>query len=139
MGQHDSIDRVRRMHVAAVNRGEAEAWVGTFAEDGVQMPPHARANVGRDAILGWAHALCGAFDAEFSLSVEEVRAAGGWAFERGAYAIALTPRAGGGGPIRETGTYVTIYGRRRDGAWEIARDRRRPCRPIVPWTAGGST
>ena len=43
----EAIDRVREAHVGAVNAGDAEAWAGLFADDGVQMPPHAPANVGR--------------------------------------------------------------------------------------------
>ena len=47
--------------------------------------------------------------------------AGGWAFERGGYTIALASKAGGE-PIRETGKYITKLGRRSDGTWVIARD-----------------
>ena len=47
MGQHDlraaapdldTIDRVRREHIAAVNRGDAEAWASTFR--GLMGPDH---------------------------------------------------------------------------------------------------
>ena len=117
----EEIDAVHRAHVAAVNRGDADAWVNTFAEDGVQMPPHAPANVGREAIRSWARGFCDAFHAQFALSVEEVRTAGDWAFERGAYTIALTAKAGGE-PMQETGKYITIYEKRSGGAWKIVRD-----------------
>lgn len=75
------LEAVRREHIAAVNRGDAEAWVSTFAEDGVQMLPHAPANVGRLAIRPWARGFCDAFRAQFALSVDEVKSAGDWAFE----------------------------------------------------------
>jgi hypothetical protein len=34
-----AIDKVREQHVAALNAGDANAWVAEFADDGVQMPP----------------------------------------------------------------------------------------------------
>ncbi len=45
-----SIDRVRDAHLAALNAGDAEAWVAQFTDDGVQMPPNAPANIGRTMI-----------------------------------------------------------------------------------------
>jgi ketosteroid isomerase-like protein len=88
----------------------------------VQMPPNYPANVGADAIRGWSGGMLAAFRAEFSLSPEEVQPAGtDWAFERGTYAITLTPRAGGDA-IRDAGKYITLYQRQADGAWLMARD-----------------
>jgi len=37
----ESINKVREAHIAAVNNGDADAWVATFTDDGVQMPPNA--------------------------------------------------------------------------------------------------
>jgi uncharacterized protein (TIGR02246 family) len=119
----EAINGLRCAHVAWVEQGDAEGLANCFAEDGVQMPPHAPANVGRSAIRSWLEGLFGAFDVGFSLAADEVRVAGGWAFERGAYRIALTPKGSGGEPlIREAGKYITVYARRPGGGWAIARD-----------------
>jgi ketosteroid isomerase-like protein len=119
----EAIDGLRRGHVAAVERGDVGWLVAAFAEDGMQMPPHAPANVGRQAIRSWLQGLFGAFEVGFTLSVDEVRVAGEWAFERGAYGIALTPKSDPAvEPMREAGKYITIYSRRPGGGWEIARD-----------------
>jgi uncharacterized protein (TIGR02246 family) len=116
------IQRVREAHVAALNAGDVDAWVSLFTEDGVQMPPNAPANVGREAIRAWSRAFLGAFRAAFALTVAEVQVAGDWAFERGAYRITLTPKAGGEA-IRDLGKYITLYRRDSGGAtWRIARD-----------------
>jgi uncharacterized protein (TIGR02246 family) len=115
------IESVRVAHVAAVNGGDAEGWVGAFAEDGVQMPPNAPANVGRVAIRPWVEGFLGAFRCEFALGVQEVRVTGDWAFERGGYRILLRSKAGGS-PIEDTGKYITIYQRQPAGAWKMARD-----------------
>ena len=118
----EALDRLREAHVGALNAGDAGAWVACFTADAVQMPPNYSANVGTEAIRGWSGGMLAAFRAEFSLSPEEVRLAGAdWAFERGTYAITLTPRVGGDA-IRDAGKYITLYQRQDDGAWLMARD-----------------
>ena len=116
-----AIDRVREAHVASLNQGNVDAWVGVFSEDGVQMPPNAPANVGRAMIRAWSHAFMDPFRLEFALSVDEVEIAGDWAFERGGYRVALHPKAGGH-TFRDEGKYLTLYERQTDGQWGIARD-----------------
>ncbi len=115
------IDRLRVVHAAAVNAGDAEAWAACFTDDGVQMPPNFGANAGKAAIQGWSNGFLSMFACRFGLSVEEVKAAGDWAFERGRYDITLTPRAGGQS-MNDKGKYITIYQRQSDGSWKIARD-----------------
>ena len=115
------IDRLRNVHVAALNAGDADAWAASFTDDGVQMPPHFGANVGKTPIRGWGKSVLNLFACRFSLSVEEVRVAADWAFERGRYGITLAPRAGGE-PMDDSGKYITVYQRQSDGSWKIARD-----------------
>lgn len=115
------IDRLRRVHVAALNDGDGDAWAACFTDAGVQMPPHFGNNVGKTAIRGWSQGFLSLFACRFSLSVEEVRVAADWAFERGHYRITLTPRAGGEA-LEDIGKYITVYERQSDGSWKIARD-----------------
>ena len=94
-----AIDRTRETHVDALNRGDGGGWAAAFADDAVQMPPNAPANVGKDQIRAFCGAMLGAFGAEFSLAPEEVQIAGpDCGVERGTYNITLTPK-GGGEPI----------------------------------------
>lgn len=116
-----AIDKVRDAHVAALNAGNAEAWVALFTEDGVQMPPNAPANSGRAMIGSWVRPFLDGFRLEFALAVNEVRVLGDWAFERGGYTITLHPRAGGP-PMGDVGKYVTVYQRRSGEEWQMARD-----------------
>ena len=125
----EAIDGVRAAHVAALNADDVEGWLGVFAEDGVQMPPNAPANVGKSAIRPWVEGLLGAFRCEFTLDVQEVRVSGDWAVERGAYRIMLTPKAGGT-PMEDVGKYITIYQRQPDGVWKMARDIWNSDRPL---------
>jgi len=116
-----AIDKVRDIHVGALNAGNADAWVGLFSDDGVQMPPNAPANVGRETIGPWSRGLLDNFAVQFGLTVDEVRVLGEWAFERGDYAISLTPAAGDPS-MQDSGNYVTIYQKNAGKGWQMARD-----------------
>ena len=116
-----AIDKVRDNHVAALNAGNAGAWVAQFADDAVQMPPNAPANVGKEMIGTWSGGLLSQFRVRFALTVDEVRVVGGWAFERGDYAIRLDP-ATGGPSMQDSGKYITIYQKSPSKTWQMARD-----------------
>jgi uncharacterized protein (TIGR02246 family) len=117
----EAIDRVRDAHVAAVNAGSAETWAAQFADDGVQMPPNAPANVGKTMIRSWSQAFLDQFRVQFALAVDEVRVFGEWAFERGGYTISLQPKAAGS-LMQDNGKYVTVYQRESGDSWRMARD-----------------
>jgi uncharacterized protein (TIGR02246 family) len=117
----NAIDRVREQHVAALNAGDADAWVAEFTDDGVQMPPNAPANIGKEAITAWSQGFLSHFRVQFALDVDEVRILDEWAFERGDYSIALDPSAGGSS-LKDTGKYITLYKREPSGTWRMARD-----------------
>lgn len=116
-----AIDKVRDDHVGALNAGNADGWVEQFAEDGVQMPPNAPANVGRENIARWSGGLLGNFGVRFGLTVDEVRVLGDWAFERGDYTITLSPNAGGPS-MQDHGKYLTVYRKGTGDRWQMARD-----------------
>jgi len=116
-----AISRLRDGHIAALNSGNPDAWADAFTDDGVQMPPNAPANVGKDMVRSWNRGFLTLFQTEFSLSVDEIQVVADWAFERGTYHITLNPRAGGDA-IRDVGKYITIYHRQSGGNWGIARD-----------------
>lgn len=117
----EAINDVRKAHIAAVNDADVDGWVAAFTADGVQMPPNAPANVGSERIRAWSQAFLAPFSVEFALFIDEVQAAGSWAFERGTYKINLIPKAGGES-IQDIGKYITVYERQPAGAWKIARD-----------------
>jgi uncharacterized protein (TIGR02246 family) len=116
-----AIDRVREAHSAALNQAGLDAWAAVFSEDAVQMPPNAPANIGRAMIRAWCQAFLNSVRAEFALEVAEVRVAGDWAFEKGAYRIRVSPRAGGE-TFEDTGKYITICQKQANDAWLTARD-----------------
>ena len=118
----DDLARTRDAHVAALNANDADGWVACFTPDAVQLPPNEPPNIGTANIQAWSAGMLSAFNAEFALDVDETQMTGDdWAFERGGYNITLTPKAGGG-PIHDSGKYLTIYNRGSDGQWLMARD-----------------
>jgi uncharacterized protein (TIGR02246 family) len=117
----EAIDRVRDAHVAALNAGDAAAWVAQFTDDGVQMPPNAPANVGAAMIASWSKAFLAHFRLQIALAVAEVHVIGDWAFERGGFTISLHPKAGGR-TIQDVGKYITVYHRKPGEIWRMARD-----------------
>jgi uncharacterized protein (TIGR02246 family) len=117
-----AIDRVRKSHVGAVNSTNAEAWITMFTDDGVQMPPSAPANIGKKMMLNWIQGFLELFRIEgFALSVAELQVKGDWAFERGTYTITFTHKPSGK-VTPDAGKYITIWQRRPDGTWAMARD-----------------
>lgn len=117
----EALNQVREVHIAALNDGDVNAWVGAFTADGVQMPPNAPANLGQETIRAWSQAFLAPFQVNFALAVDEVHVVGDWAFERGAYTINLIHKTGGE-PMQDIGKYITIYRRQPNGAWGMARD-----------------
>jgi uncharacterized protein (TIGR02246 family) len=117
----EAIDRVRDVHVAALNAGDAEAWAAQFTDDAVQLPPNAPANVGRTMIGSWSKGFLAQFRLQFALAVDEVRVLGEWAFERGRYTISLNLKAGGP-PMQDIGKYITVYQKKPGDTWRMARD-----------------
>jgi ketosteroid isomerase-like protein len=122
---------VRDAHVAALNSGDADAWVAQFTEDGLQMPPNAPANIGMAMIGIWSNALLDHFQVEFSLAVDEIRVSCDWAFERGGYTIGMIAAAGGSA-MQDSGKYITIYQKCPAGTWRMARDIWNSNNPAAP-------
>jgi uncharacterized protein (TIGR02246 family) len=124
-----AIDKVRDDHVEALNVGDVDKWVAQFTEDGVQMPPNAPANVGKNMIKIWSHEMLSQFRTTFVLNVDEVKVLDDWAFECGGYSIKMDPIAGGP-TIEDTGKYITIYQKNSDDNWRMARDIWNSSRPL---------
>lgn len=116
-----AIDKLRDAHVASLNAGDASAWVAQFADDAVQMPPNAPANIGKVQIGSWSHAFLNQFRVHFALAVDEVRVLGEWAFETGEYTISLSP-TGAGPTMQDNGKYITVYQSIPADGWKMARD-----------------
>jgi uncharacterized protein (TIGR02246 family) len=101
---------------------DAERWIQLWVEDGVQLPPGAPPNVGRDVIFA---SISGAMEQygyrDMDIHVDEMLLTGDLAIARGTYTVNLVPRDGGD-PILVDGKYTTTFQRQPDGSWKIYRD-----------------
>ena len=115
-----AINTLRDEYVAAENGGDSATLVTLWTDDGVLMPAHAPAANGKEAIQGFYQARFEQFTQELTVSSEELQVADQWAFDRGTYALTLSPKAGGEG-TEDNGKYIVIVQRQPDGSWKFAR------------------
>jgi uncharacterized protein (TIGR02246 family) len=109
-------------YAAAAAEGDLERWLSLWIEGGLQMPPGAPRQIGKEQIQA---AMQSTFDL-FSMSnmiinPEEVRILGGWAYSHGTYEFEMTPKAGGE-TKRYSGKFLDILEKQGDGTWKIAVD-----------------
>jgi uncharacterized protein (TIGR02246 family) len=102
--------------------GDAERWIQLWVEDGVQLPPGAPPNVGRDTIFASisANMMQGTYE-DMDIHVEEVLVAGDLAIARGMYTVTFVPNDGSD-PVFVDGKYTTTFQRQPDGSLMIYRD-----------------
>ena len=116
--------------VAATNAGDAAALADLYTEDAIHMSPNQPALVGRAAIQSSYQAGFDQLTQKLTLSLDEVGVSGDWAFSRGTYTGAGTPKAGGGPVVEDNGKFLAIHKRQPDGAWKIHRDIANSDRPF---------
>ena len=124
-----AIARTREAYVAAWRAADAPNLAAQYLEDGVVLYPNQPAILGRPAILSYFEGFFRDFQQDsFALASLEVEVLGDWAFDRGEYRWAATPRAGGPA-LTDVGKYLVILRRRPDGTWGVARDMDNSDRP----------
>ena len=69
----------------------------------------------------WVTGYFGAFSTKWEKTTLEFVVAGEWAFERYAYKVVDTPKAGGA-PSEDKGKGINIFHHDADGVWRVARD-----------------
>ena len=116
-----ALDALREQFVGLFQVGDASSLAALYTEGAILMPPEKPAATGRQAIESVFRATFGQFSAKLNIDFDETKIAGDWAFERGSYALTLTPRDGGE-PIQESGKYLMILRRDSQGSWKLARD-----------------
>ena len=105
---------------AAANAGDAAALAALHTDDAIRMPPNEPSVIGKEAITAWFQTRFEQFTQKLTLSSEEGEVAGDWAFRRGTYTSAATPKAGGE-PIQDDGKYLVIMQKQPDGSWKTFR------------------
>lgn len=115
------IEEMNTQFTSAVSRGDTAAVTSLYTEDATVLPPNMTGARGRAEIKRL-------FDGMFQqmgpptlkLSTSDVTELGDTAYEVGTYTMkAKTP---GGDAVSDTGKYVVIWQRQRDGAWKLHVD-----------------
>lgn len=104
----------------ALTKGNLEALMSAYADDVIMMSPNQPELVGKAAVRSMWQDLLRDFTVQASVSTEEVKVLGEWAFERGTYTMELTPRAGGA-PLQDIGKYLDILHQQPDGSYKYSR------------------
>ncbi len=117
----EAINSLRDEFIALDNASDAAGLASLYTNDAVLMPPNEAAVTGNQAIESWFQTTFDQFTSEITLASEELEVVGDWAFDRGAYLIVLTPKAGGEG-AEDRGKYITILRKQAEGSWKMARD-----------------
>lgn len=104
-------------YAQAILSEDADAIAALYAEDGIEMPPNAPANVGREIIRQWyTTSVFPVYDFDdFTITPGEIDGVNGLAFNRGTYSSTTVE----GTSVSETvtGKYVVIARRQADGTW----------------------
>lgn len=119
-----AIQSVWVAYANAVETGDLEAYMALWADGGVQMPPGAPPNVGKDVIrAGTIQGFEGRKGSTTIMNIDpqEITITGDWAYTRGLYTVTVTP-PNGGVVAHVDGKFMTILRRQPDGSWRIYRD-----------------
>lgn len=117
----DAIDEVWNTYASALNAGDMDRWISLWIEDGIQMPPDAPRNIGKEKIRAFLDNLVNLFQWKMAINCDEVRETDDWGFARGTYTVELTPKEEGE-IMKGSGKFLTILEKQDDGSWKIARD-----------------
>ena len=134
--EKSAIDSLEHTFTALTMKGDFGGLVAQYyADDAVVLPPNAAAVTGHAAIEAFFRTFPPI--SNFQLRTEEVVGAGDVAYARGHYAMTMTPS--GGTAIADSGKYLEVWRKQKDGSWKVARDMYNSDVPMpVPDTTSGA-
>jgi uncharacterized protein (TIGR02246 family) len=115
-----AINAVNDKLVAAFNSNDAIAAASTLAEDAIMMFPNRSIIEGRKTIQALLENRLKNNWVKIVNTTLETEVAGDWAYIRGDFTHAETPKSGGK-TIAAGGKYLRILKRQSDGSWKIYR------------------
>lgn len=113
------IEETNAQFTSAVNRGDTATVASLYTEDATILPPNGPAVHGRAQVKGLFDGMIQQMGLPtLKLSTSEVTELGDTAYEVGTYTMKMKER----GAASDTGKYVVIWHRQRDGAWKLHVD-----------------
>jgi uncharacterized protein (TIGR02246 family) len=113
------IDDITQTAMTAALAKDFAAWAALFLDDAVVNPPNEPAVKGKAAIRTWLEKFPPI--TEFKLNNEKVDGREDFAYVLGTYTMTMMP-PGAPGPVKDSGKFVTVVRRQRDGRWLCAVD-----------------
>lgn len=116
----DAVLSTLRDYVAAVNAGDAGAYVATLASDVVMCPPGQERFSGHEAARSWIQdGFFDLFDISFDATFDRIIEAEGEMMAPGSFKLDLSPKDGGD-EMRLTGTFFNIFREVEPGEWKYS-------------------
>ena|SRR5258706_16381383 len=133
--KNDPIADRHQLQIEAAKRGDVEALTSLFCEDAVLMAPNETTLYGRSEVREfWDEYFQNFQITAFGITEREVTVLDGWAIERLAYTIAITPVAGGE-RIRDDSRWFAVWRLDTDGVWRMHQAMFNSIRPIGSGTS----
>jgi uncharacterized protein (TIGR02246 family) len=114
-----AIERLFENNEVMLSSGDLDGWIKQFTEDAVFMPPDSPVVIGKAAGREFARPSYENFDAEYSITVNEIEVVGDWAFARWSFTSEVTPKSGGD-TTKRSGKEIWILKRQPDGSWRCS-------------------
>lgn len=127
-GDHAAIHQVAVALLTAVNAGDVDGILACWTADGVMMPPHHPAVLGRAAIADHFRGVFAGRRLSFTFTASDVVSDGDMAIERLDYTAESTP-LDGGAATTDAGKGLHVYARGREG-WQLTHDIWNSDRPL---------
>ncbi len=133
--EKDPIVARHQLLVDASKTGDLDVLVSLFCEDAVLMAPNEPTLYGRAELREWWEEYFENFRITALTATErDVTVFDGWAVERLAYTIAITP-VKGGERIRDDSRWFAVWKRDADGVWRMSQAMFNSIRPIGSGTS----
>jgi ketosteroid isomerase-like protein len=98
---------------------DLDGWIDQFTEYAIFMRPEVEIlkgkEAGRESVRSWFEQS----DMETSISVDEIKVLGDWAFARWSFEFQYTPKSGGD-TTQRNGKEIWILKRQPDGSWKCS-------------------
>lgn len=116
-----AIAEFNKRYLGAINDGDIATLSSLTTEDHIMIAPGRPPIVGKKANDEANARAFERFDIDETWTPLETVISGDFAYQRGTFTVAATPKAGGE-TTRTTGNFLRIYRKQPDGSWRMVRD-----------------
>jgi ketosteroid isomerase-like protein len=116
-----TIEAFNLQYLQAINDEDIDALSRLTTEGHIMLMPGRAPLVGKVANDEANGRVFESFEIDETWTPVETEVAGDWAWQRGTFTVAATPRSGGEASLT-SGSFLRIYQRQEDGSWRMIRD-----------------